>query len=98
MAIIAIVVASLVMWWIAFAILVARDKIREPGSIAAVPEPHSDAPPHPSHLPRMLSWPSRADYFAKPTLLLIVPWCVLLYAVACFLIWPAFLFAARPKR
>jgi hypothetical protein len=92
MEIIMIIAVPLITWWIAIAILVARDKARQLGSIAAIPEPH------PSHSPIMPLWPSRADYVAQPTLFLTVLWCALMYALVCFLVWPAFLIRPRPKR
>jgi hypothetical protein len=84
MEIIVITAVPLIMWWIAFAILVARDKTRHSGSLAAIPEPQPDALPHPSHSPRALSWPTRADEINQPTLLLTVPWCVLIQGVAVY--------------
>ena len=78
----------LTIWWVAFSLLVARDKVRLAKERSRTSQPQPGVPPNivPHHQPL---WPSWRELRRRPALFLIAPWCALLYAAIFVLIWPA---------
>ena len=96
MHILAIILLLLVLWWIAFTLLIVRDYKRRAQLPPSPPIPPEELQELRRHLPQ---WPSWRDAFTRrallaaterPTLLLIVPWVYLVHGVLCLLIWPCF--------
>lgn len=93
MRILIIISVSLVIWWVAFSLLVVRDHMRR----ARSPRPQPVLPPE--ELAQLPRWPAWRDCFTRrallslirrPTLLFIIPWVLLIHGVLFLLIWPCF--------
>lgn len=84
-----IILLSLVIWWIAFSICCASDKVRRPKPTTRAPQdqPASSPEVERSSQPR---WPSWSEFRAQPHLFLVVIGAGLIYGAFLVLIWPAF--------
>lgn len=88
MTISSIIPVVLVIWWIALAICVAIDELRECKSIAQPPEEQPTASPaiEESLRPR---WPSWRECWAQPRQLPVLIGAGLIYGTCLVFIWPA---------
>jgi hypothetical protein len=87
MQLLSLILLVLVIWWIAFAICVSSDKLRQPKQQARVPEEQSDTPPDLGQHPH---WPTWRECCARPRLFLTVLGAGLIYGTGFVFIWPAF--------
>ena len=88
MKILSISFGVLMLWWLAFSLLVMRDNIRRVRLRASKSPSTHDTDSEGFVAP---TWPSWTDYLARPTLFLTVPFVALLHAFVFILIWPSFL-------
>ena len=83
MSILALIAGLLVLWWLIFAIVVARQMLQkraETFRATAAGVAQYEVP-----APRFPPW---ADSLARPTLFLIIPFVVVVHSIVLILLWP----------
>jgi hypothetical protein len=85
MSILAVIAGLLALWWLIFAIVVARQMLQKRAETSHFHATAAEVAQYEVPAPRFPPW---ADYLARPTLFLIIPFVVVVHSIVLILLWP----------